>query len=407
MRVIYADPGLRDNLGHHANSCRRIRRELMRRGIMVVVVASAGVIPELRQELQAFPMFRAFTYSQTDGDPVCGWLNTFDLSVRQTIEDLNRIEGLTANDIVYLNSAQPAQFMALVKWSQSLPAPRRPHVVMEFGTDPGIDIKYKSEAGVFELHLRDLRLDPRAMLYRHAACQLTEADLARFHMVTFDPTASSIYAALLARPVGVLPLPQFGEAAVTSRVGRRPVNIGVLGHQREDKGYHLVPEIARRLLAEEPGITLLVHNGAPNEMQQVQQQMRALAEAEPRLTLNEQTAGAGLWQELLDRSDLILCPYEPVRFIASYSAVATEALANAIPIVVPAGTSLSRMLASYGTPGTTFDGHDPTAIVAATRLALANFDTCAARAGAAAERWGATMGAANMVSALVAYGASG
>jgi hypothetical protein len=406
MRVIYADPGLRDNLGHHANSCRAILRELERRGVTVVVLSLTGIIPELQEELHAIPFFRAHTYWQTDGDPISGWLNCFDTSVRATIEDLNRLQGVTPDDIVYLNSAQPAQFMALVKWSKSLPVDRRPHIVMEFGTDPGVDVDFGAgdESGKFTLRLRDYRNDPRAMFYRHAASQLAEPDLARFHMTTFDGAASAVYALLLGRPVGVLPLPQFAHATVVSRVGRRPITVSVLGHQRHDKGYHLMPEIARLLLAHEPDIRLLVHNGAPDVMPRIQQEMRAHAAVESRVTLNEQTAGPELWEDLLRRSDLILCPYEPARFVASYSAVATEALANAIPLVVPANTSLSRLLDRFGGPGTAFESYDSAGIVAATRLALADFDVIAARAEAAAGRWNATMGVGNMVSAVLARG---
>jgi glycosyltransferase involved in cell wall biosynthesis len=405
MRVIYADPGLRDNLGHHANSCRTILRELEQRGITVAVLALTGIIADLREELHAIPFFRAYTYWQSDGDPVCGWLNAFDSVVRATFEDLQRLQGIMAEDIVYLNSAQPAQFMALVKWLKSLPMEQRPHIVMEFGTDPGIDIVVGDGGDLekFSLRLRDYRTDPRAMFYRHAACQLTEPDLARFHMATFDKAASAVYALLLGRPVGVLPLPQFAQAAVSPRTGRRPITVSVLGHQRPDKGYHLMPEIARLLLAHEPAIRLLVHNGAPEAMARIQQEMRAHAAVESRLVLNEQAAGPELWQDLLCQSDLILCPYEPARFIASYSAVATEALANAIPLVVPANTSLSRLLDAYGGPGFVFERYDSAGIVAATRRALADFDALAATAEAAAAQWNATMGVGNMVTALLAH----
>jgi hypothetical protein len=400
MRVIYADPGLRDNLGHHANSCRVIRAELMRRAIDVVVLSNAAVIPEVRAELNAVPLFRAYTYWQTDGDPIAGWLNCFESSVRATVEDLKRLGGIAAADIVYLNSAQPAQFMALVTWAKSLPLDRRPRIVMEFGSDPGVDPD--GEAGQNRLLLRDYRADPRAMFYRHAACQLTDADLAHFHMTTFDDTASAIYTQLLGKPVGTLPLPQFAHAAVTSRVGRRPITVSVLGHQRPDKGYHLMPEGARLLLAHEPDIRLLVHNGAPDVMPAVQQELRAHAAVEPRLTLNEHTADPTLWADLLAASDLILCPYEPRRFFAAYSAVTTEAVANAIPVVVPARTTMAALLERFGGPGVTFEGHNPPAAVAATRRALSDFDGLAAKALAAAAQWNGTMGVGNMVNALLA-----
>jgi glycosyltransferase involved in cell wall biosynthesis len=402
MKVLYADPGLRDNLGHHANSCRLIRREMERRGVDVSVLGHNGVIAELQAELKAIPLFRAFTYWQSDGDAVSGWLNAFDAAARATQEDLARLRGVTADDIVYLNSAQPAQLLALIKWSQSLPLESRPHIVLEFGTDPGVDVEAGAQPGSFVLRLHDYRTDPRAMFYRFAANHLREPDLARFHMRTFDTGSSTIYATLLNRPVGVLPLPQFAQAEVTSRVRRRPITVSVLGHQRPDKGYHLMPQVARLLLAHEPDIRLLIHNGAPDVMPHVQQELRAHAAVESRLTLNEETAGPALWGELLDRSDLILCPYEPSRFVASYSAVATEALAHGIPLVVPAGTSLSRLLAAYGGPGTAFDRYQPASVVDATRQALADFDALAGRAAAAAEQWNATMGVGNMVGALLA-----
>ena len=313
------------------------------------------------------------------------------------------MQGIAADDIVYLNSAEPAQFMALIKWSQSLPAERRPHVVMEFGADPGVDVEFADGLNRFTLRLRDYRNDPRAMFYRHAACQLQEADLQYFHMMTFDAGTSAIYSQLLGKPVGVLPLPQLAQIAVSGRAGRRPITVSTIGHQRPDKGYHLMPQIARLLLAHEPDVRILIHNCVPEQMPKVQEELRAHAAVESRITLNEQTAGPELWASLLRQSDLILCPYEPARYAASYSFVATEALVHAIPVVVPANTSLSRLLDAYGGPGTTFESHDPVAIVAAIRRALADFDAVATRAGVAAERWNATMGVGNMVTALLAH----
>jgi hypothetical protein len=405
MRVIYADPGLRDNLGHHANSCRVIRRELSARGIEVVVLGLAGIIPALAKELGAVPFFRAYTYGQTDGDPICGWLNAFDSAWRATVEDLNRLQGIAADDIVYLNSAQPAQFMALATWATALPMERRPHIVLEFGTEPGVDIA--GAPGRFQLSLRDYRRDPRAMFYRFAAGKLSYDVLPRFHMVTFDPGASEVFGKLLNRPVGVLPLPQFAHLTVTSRVGHRPVTVSALGHQRPDKGFQFMPAVARLLLAQEPGVQILLHNGAPSGMAETQAELRSIAAGDKRLILDERVADSALWQTLLAQSDLIVCPYDPARFVASYSAVATEAVANAIPLVVPAKTSLSRLLDTYGNPGTCFAATEPASIVAAIRTALADFDAIAARAVAASERWNATMGVANMVTALLNLAHSG
>jgi len=403
MRVLYLDPGLTGDLAHHANSCRAICGELRRRGIEVAVFAHHTVTPEVRAAVGATPLFRAFTYWTTDGDPLCGWLNAFDRSWRATVEDLSRVQGIEATDLVYLNSAHTAQLMALIRWFQSLPADRKPHVVLEFGAEPGVDLVPGAEPGQLVIQGRDSRRDPRATLYRFAAGHLTDADLTRFHMTTFDRSTSRMYTHVLGKPVGVLPLPQFTRPGVTRRAGRRPITVSVLGFQRVDKGYHLMPLIARALLAHEPDIRLLVHNCVPEQMPAVQKELRAHAEVESRITVDERVAGPELWDPMLEATDIMLCPYEPARYVASYSAVAAEAVANGIPLVVPARTSLADLLEMFGNPGTCFEAWNQESIVAATRSAIADFDVLANRAAEAAAQWNATMGVGNMVTRLLAY----
>jgi glycosyltransferase involved in cell wall biosynthesis len=401
MRFIYADPGLRNDVGHHANFCRIIREELIRRGIGVVVLAHVDISDGLLSETKAERLFRAYTYGQSDGDPIAGWLNAFMSGAQATVADLNRLGGFDAEDIFYLASAQPTQFMALITWIKSMPAARRPRTIVEFGTDPGVD--FVASGGNLEIRLRDYRIDPRPMFYRHAA-GLLDADMQRFHMINFDSTPSAVYAQILGKPVATLPPPTVAPAEVASRVGRRPVTVALLGHQRPEKGYHLVPEVARLLLASEPDIRLLVHNGAPDEMPREQARLRELAAVEPRLVLNEQSPGLADWNDLLAASDLLLCPYEPARYVASPSGILMEALANAIPIVVPGGTVLSRQLAEFGSPGGAFEHCTVESIVAAARNVLADYDAFAARAVPAATAWNATMGVGNMVAGLLALG---
>ncbi|MFL5256977.1 MAG: glycosyltransferase [Rhodopila sp.] len=356
----------------------------------------------MQQELRAVPLFRAWTPIRSDGDPICGHLNWFEHAGQMTVEDLGRLRGFRPDDICYLSSTEPAQLMALVRWMKGLPPEQRPHCVLEFGSDPGIDVEPGARPDQYVMQLRDYRLDPRPMFYRFAARFLQDDDLARFHMITFNAGTSAVYTQLLGKPVGALPLPQFSNAQIINRAGRRPITVAALRHQRPDKGYHLMPQIARLLLAYEPEVRLLIHNCIPEQMPQVQAELRAHAAVEPRVTLNGQIAGPALWRSLLDQSDVILCPYEPKRYAASYSAVAAEAVACGIPLVVPARTSLSRLLADFGQPGEAFETFDPPGIVAATRRVVADFDAFAGKAAAAAERWIATMGVTNMVSGLLA-----
>src|SRR5436309_149594 len=113
MRFFYADPGLRGNNGHHATFCRAIIAELRARGITTEVYAHRDVEAELRDELNALPYFKAYTYWEDDGDPICGWLTAFEICSLGTAEDLLLLSKLTRDDILYISSARPAQLMAV------------------------------------------------------------------------------------------------------------------------------------------------------------------------------------------------------------------------------------------------------------------------------------------------------
>ena len=398
MKVLYVDSGLRDDLGHHAPSCRAISKAFRDRGYGVQVFGLRDIHDGLCQELDAKRTFRIRTYDQVDQDPFCGHLVNFEALWHTMLDDLQMLPEVSRDDIVYFSSVQPAQFMAAARWYLSIPEENRPIVAIEFGTDAGVDSKLALEGNRLEIALRDFWLDPRPLFYRYAGRQMMPDP--RFILSTFDPASSSVYGQLTGHTVWSLPVPRFADIAPVSRVGRRPITVSFLGHQRWDKGYDFVPAIARMLLADCPDIKLLIHNGAPGEMPEIQDAVRLLG-SDLRASICEGIAGPGQWASLLMQSDLIVCPYRPDRFSASYSAVTCEALAHGIPMVVPANTSLSRLLDDFGNPGVTFDRHDPSSIVAAIKRALVRFDTLAQLAMNAAGQWKDVMGADKTVDMLL------
>ena len=400
----YLDTALSNNLGHHANSARHISSEVRARNIPCAVLGHMVMEEVLKDELFATPWFRCHTYAAYDTDHICGWLRNFDFVSRTLAEDLDRIHGMTSSDILYVNSIQPAQFMGVVRWAQSRPREERPTVIMEFGTDPGLQAVDTPEGMRFMP--MDTRLDSRAVLLRYTAKHLGEADRDWLRLATFDAQSSAIFQMLLDFPVGTLPLPQQAVTSCRDRTGARPITIGILGHQRGEKGFDKVPALVERLLAERNDIRVLVHNGWPEGMVTEQQQLRDIAARDPRLELDERTADGVLWAQLLDRTDLIVCPYNRNRFISSYSAVASEAMANAIPVVVPEDTTMHAVIREFGEPGTTFREETVEAIQAATNAALDDFDRLAGLAKQASTRWGETRGAKCLVDTLLSWQAA-
>jgi hypothetical protein len=147
---------------------------------------------------------------------------------------------------------------------------------------------------------------------------------------------------------------------------------------------------------------MLCHNGNPDAMRETQEDLHAIAAKDLRLIMDERLAGGAIWQGVLDACDLIILPYASPRFAISYSAVAVEAIANAIPLVVPSGTSMARLVQEFGGAGTTFDRAEPSSIIDATQRALDRFDQLAAGAYAGSELWEQIHGPANFLDALLA-----
>ncbi len=385
MRFFYLDPGLQNDVGHHANSCRVITSEMRRRGIEVIVASSVNITPVLKHELGAWPLFSFYTYRTGNGEPIAGWISVFLQGVAITTGELAQLPATTAEDVVYVNSALPAQLMSIISWLHNMPAKNRPRVVIEFGTRAGVESVMVGDK--LQITSADPRHEPRSVLYRYAG--LTIPDALRKHLVlmTFDPMSSQEYEFIIGHKIGVLPLPQGTYRSLRHKVGKRPIVVGVLGHQRPDKGYEFVPEVISTVLSRHRNALFLVHNATPNGMPATQRAIRRLAGSSHRITLDERPADERIWKALFAATDIVLCPYTAAVYRHSYSAIAVEALANGVPMVAPAATSLSRFAEQHDGAVVTFPNDNAEAIASATLEALDNFDKLADTAFSAATTW--------------------
>jgi len=401
MRCFYLDPGLRSDRGHHANFVRYIGGALARRGVELRVYGYQSMTPELVQEFGAVPLFRALTYLKDDGDPICGWLTGFDLFVRTTIEDLARLPPVDASDLVFLSTAGPVQLMATLAWYRGLPEPQRPCLMIEVNE---VGMIGRRDGAQLHFEAPDPALDSRPVLFRFVGRRHLQPVPPRVHFTSFEPVTAALLAQLMECQARVLPLPYCAAGPLRSRVGARPVTIACLGHQSERKGYLLLPALARALLRRHEDIRLLiqtVHVGDAGA-DAATGELHAPAAREQRLVLDDDPAGLHRWPILLGKADLILCPYRGDAYLDSFSSMECEALANAIPVVVPRSSTLERLFEECGQPGTAFAEHTVDAILAATEAALGQFDRHAERAYHAALAWPQRYGPERLAEQLLA-----
>lgn len=351
--IWYCDSGLRSNLGHHAQTARVLIPALEKLGCAVHVAAVQNVDQDVAEEFQAGRVFRRWCYTRMNPDQIAGWMSDFMVTGQETYEDLASIA--RDGSLIYWNSAQTGQLHGLMIYLHQHPNSR---AVVEFGTGVGLEMHPVPNSTDKQMVYPDPRVNATATLYRYCSYLLNDFIRSRITMVTFDQRASELYSAVLDAPVDTFPIPRNVHPNPFLRGQKPQLTISFLGHQRiGDKGYQFVPAIVRQVLEQakfmDRPVKFLIHNGDANSpnpaMQDLQKQVRHLTVEYPNLVeVDERLANDVIWQELLDKSDLIVCPYWPERFYSSYSAVACEAVANGIPLVVPANTSLSNFTTFLG-----------------------------------------------------------
>ncbi len=406
MRLIYADSGLLSNTGHHAPVCRTILRELHARGVQTVLLAGATIDSDLREELAAFPLFRISSYHFTTGDPLCGWFDGFLRGTQQTAEDYSRLSDTTRDDILYVTGVQPAHLAGLIEWLGKLPPERMPAVVVDLIFPPGMDPKPGSNNEVWES--RDPREDGRAVFYRHIGLRLKEMNLTRLRFVTEYPDLPKIYGILLLRDIAYTPaLPLALPANLRRRAGVRPMTVGIVGHQRPDKGYAFMPEVFGAPLKARDDIRILVHNSGPMKFRlpETDRALADLAARDPRLALRDEALSPDQYEAVLASIDLMLCPYDPKIYRTALSGVVMECLIRAIPVVVPGGTVNADQFRIFGPSGVAFERFDAASITAAALKALDHFDDHAAAAVTTAHTWARDRDPGKFVDEILRLGA--
>lgn len=399
MTFVYCDAALANEQGHFAPFCRATTTAVRQLGGDVLVLGHARIEPDLAAALGATPFFRFHPNATLCDDPLCGPLTDFVQAARITAADLARLTGFTADNIVFYEHAKAAQLMGLIDWAQTrFPSDNCPLIVVTFGWPGGLEEEAPAadQTGGSRWRIGDQRM----IFYRHASRMIRPSHVHRFAFAAYDPKVASAYRFLLDRPVQVFPPPLGAVTAPRDRTETAAPTVAFLGEQRLEKGLALIPEMVRQLLAAHPSIRIIVHNSW-QEPRDENTLLAGMAKEYPRLEVRLGTVTAAEWAELLDRTDMLVMPYDPAIYATAISGVAVEAIATGIPCVAPRGTTMERLLTEAGMPGVLADRSEVEPMVTAVSQLLSDYPPLAARAAQASQVWQERAGGKRLVEAIL------
>ena len=153
-------------------------------------------------------------------------------------------------------------------------------------------------------------------------------------------------------PFHTLSIPHTYSARDAS-VGEGPLRVTYLGDARREKGYHLLPKIVGDLKQEGLAGKLRFvfqsnYNVPGGEPEAVVARGQLESFPESMVSLYKQALSTTDYKALLLSSGITILPYDRTSYGARSSGVLVESLAAGIPVIVPAGTWLSRQLLTAG-----------------------------------------------------------
>lgn len=345
-RLIIVDQGLRQLGGHHAEySLSVASRAAPRRP--VVILAHHRCSLDAPAGVRIVPTFR-FEWMQAQRSPVAA---AFDPAVSFNpclfLSDLRAglaSVGATAADHVFIHTIgfdEIGDLLTMVMTSERWQLPVF-HILLRRDLD---------EIGE-ELGRRE-----RFCAYVRAFAGLGYwPDRVRFYADTGQLSAH--YAAETGVPFATLPIP-FDEAAAARALAagayrdpERPVVVGYLGNAREEKGYHLLPEVAVALREHRAGgkAVLRLHS-VLGEARMLESRRQLEWFQDPTIELiNRPLSGEEYYREL-GEMDVVLLPYLAERYRRRSSGIFAQAVATGKIVVVPRGTTMLRWAEELGLAG--------------------------------------------------------
>lgn len=338
-QAIYADFGLVNSMGHHAQSCfffKAIANEL---GIKVISLVHKECQPNIATDLQAHKVLYPYTYESNSTNN--STLNEmFTVKANETLACLRTLPVLGISDLIFFNSVSLPIFRAIIEHLHR-GGFGKAQVIVEIGHALSEDSNQKQH---------------RLSLHQYLAKRIREiSNSDKLSIGVFSKRMKSIYHGIYGDRLKVFsalrtPLTDSCSSSV-------PTTVGFLGHQFPHKGYQLIPEIHSIVSRRTESIEWIIHTSNLQETH-LDRRVRDYFDDKSNCYFVREECWIPRWKRLLEAIDIVVLPYDPSHYSQTYSAIAWECALNRRGVVLPNGTTLESDLSDIEYPFVGFHNYD-------------------------------------------------
>lgn len=331
MKALIIDPALRSLGGHHFSAARRLHQELGSAGFKVSCLASAYADVNVSQMNNCFPIFTTSVYARKYENEL-EFKRSVEATATQLIKAARRHAGRP--DLIVLPCCDQVLASAVAHYIRRIRVLSTPHILLWILYGPH-HLRPHDAPDVWQLcnEARDAFAD--------LATAVGEG--ARMHAFCETDELTEFYARLTGMNVGTMQGPGLIAELRPSSSRCSPV-VTAIGFANRAKGYHLLPEAIRYVLKMNHDATFLVHGivdgtDAQHQNQIIFEELKTLG---PRVNVRAGVLTPEEYIEELNRTDLLLLPYDPTAYRARGSGVFADSCAVGIPVVVTRGCAFAR-----------------------------------------------------------------
>jgi glycosyltransferase involved in cell wall biosynthesis len=412
-RVLIIDSALRNLGGHNFTYTRAVASELEARGYPVTVFANKNLPDELARACGYDPVltFGAYDFAMGHGRfRDLRYLRAQAVIHADELEAAFRRIDLSAHGLVFCHTAGEFELLA---WSRLLSRCKLPGHLMIVQRNT---LRYRACNRLKRLLHPYWRLRPDALNAIHRKMR------GRFVLLTDSDALTEDYRAVCRAPVVTLPIPVPSSVTAPPQhapgpdglLGRYQLErgerlvLGYMGDARGSKGFHLLPELVRRVLVDAgldvrfliqcpPSAAGYDAGRLPPGVAELQDLAGRVGD---RLVLIPEKLSPEDYGDLLRFLDVVLIPYLRAGYIEPTSGIFTEALAAAKPVVVTRGTWMAGEL-EKSRSGVEFASNDIDDLTARTLDLIRHHREFAEKAGSFAAQWQRFHSATNLVEILL------